>query len=527
MDPLAQILSNHGPMRASRLAELVQEQVGGSAEAARKRLSRAREPIRSFPFSLLPKQEKFFYMENDRTTERFWTSFLDALRDTDSVYGAAIDGLLARGGVVAVDEFPVISGAPNKKPRHVPVSLVLSRLRDAGFLRQLKWADEQLDEVVQIDRRELGIADTAGLRTRNLVEGVMLDGLREWARKNGLASYNSIVIRGEARERLVGPYMWDLTGPSYLLPLREGGESPIGQGFLVADAFAGTLVQDQVRYFVKKAHGLRATPKIGRTLPVLFAQGFTGAALTYGHKAGILMATPETLFGSHVARSLKHLVETLSNAAAIVSGNPGRLTNLLENLTEIEGAAGNLRGVLFELIVAFLVRYEGSSIDMGKKAYDRETGRSADIDVLMVKGSSLAVAYECKGKSPGGRVTLEEVEDWLRRIPIFKHYVQSQPSLQQASMRFELWTSGDFEPDALGKLKYEKTRRTTNPIDWKDGAQVRAYSSNNRDAAVTKAINEHFFRHPLAEAALAQDRPLALSLAGATPAASAIHPKRS
>jgi hypothetical protein len=68
-------------------------------------------------------------------------------------------------------------------------------------------------------------------------------------------------------------------------------------------------------------------------------------------------------------------------------------------------------------------------------------------------------------------------------------------------MRFELWTSGEFAPDALAKLQFEKARRTNATIDWKDGAQVRELSQRNRDSAVTKAIDEHFFKHPLARAA--------------------------
>lgn len=499
MDQLLKILSIHGPMRSSRLAELLKAETGASADAVRKRLSRVRPPVRSFPFSLLPKREAFFYLEADRTTERFWTHFLEALRETDSVYGAAIDGLLARGGIVSFEEFAVISGAPNKQLKQVPVSLVLKRLQDAGFVRQFTLSAKKQAEVIVINRPEIGQADYSGMDIRNLVEGVMLDGLREWARKNGLASYNSIAIRGEPHPRLVGPYMWDLTAPSYLLPLREGRGSMAGHGFLVADAFAETLTDKHIKYFIKKTTNIRATTNVGRILPILFAQGFTAKALTLGHKVGLVLATPETLFGSHVARSLKSLAETLANAAAIVAGNPKRLTDLLENLSEIEGAAGNLRGILFELVVAHLVRHDGS-IDIGRKAYDPNTGKTADIDVLLVKGRTLVVAYECKGKSPGVRVTLEEVEDWLRRIPIFKAHINSQASLASAEIRFELWTPGEFEDDALKKLKYEKLRRTANPIDWKDGSQVRDFSRKNRDTTVTKAIDEHFFKHPMSKA---------------------------
>jgi hypothetical protein len=167
---------------------------------------------------------------------------------------------------------------------------------------------------------------------------------------------------------------------------------------------------------------------------------------------------------------------------------------LIEDLAEIEGAAGNFRGVLFELIVAYLVRQHGS-IDMGRKAYDSDTGKVADIDILLVKGRGRCVAYECKGKEPGGRVTLEEVEDWLRRLPTFKKHIRSQQNLSEAEISFELWTSGEIEPDALAKLQKEKPRWTRTPIDWKDGQQVRDLSTNLKETRVTKAFDEHFFKH--------------------------------
>jgi hypothetical protein len=314
--------------------------------------------------------------------------------------------VIARGGIVSAEEFAVISGAPNQQRKHVPVNLVLNRLCEAGFLRSLTYAD--MGDVVELGRAELGQVDRVGFRPRQLVEGVMLDAVREWARKLGLASYNSIAIRGDNHPRLVGPYKWDLTGPSYLLPLRDGKKSANGQGFLVADAFATEMLdRNQIRYIVRKATGLRATTRVGRVLRLVIAQGFTGEAVTVGHKAGLVMATPTSLFGRHVARALTDLFATLSKAAEIVSANPDRLAGLIEDLAGIEGAAGNLRGVLFELMVAYLVRQHGS-IDLGRKAYDSDTGKVADIDILLVKGRAGCVAYECKGKGPGGHVTLRK-----------------------------------------------------------------------------------------------------------------------
>ena len=219
------------------------------------------------------------------------------------------------------------------------------------------------------------------------------------------------------------------------------------------------------------------------------------------------MATHETLFGVRVAQSLRNLINTLNNAAAMVSGNlPARLEEYIRELSSIEGKAGNLRGVLFHLLSAYLLRRSSVSIDIGRTAVDEKTGNRADIDILaLTHQSSSCVLVECKGKQPGGVVHIDEVEDWLRRIPTFNSYVQGQQTLREFSRRFELWTSGTFSADALQLLNSEKPRRTRLPIDWKDGRQVLALAREGKEKAVSDTLFEHFLRHPLAEAAALPD----------------------
>ena len=209
MDAIATLLDTLGPMRSSMLSERLCADHGTTPEAARKRLSRVRPPIRSYPVSLLPKREAFFYLQKDRNSERFWSNLMRDMRETESAAAAAIDGLMARGGIVAVDEFPVISGAPVKQKKQIPTELILKRLEEARFIRRSTIQDA--GEVVMIDCSNLYSPDLRGMKGRRLAEVVMLDGIREWARRLGMASYNSIAIRGDDHPRMVGPYKWDLT----------------------------------------------------------------------------------------------------------------------------------------------------------------------------------------------------------------------------------------------------------------------------------------------------------------------------
>ncbi|MES2256473.1 MAG: hypothetical protein V4559_15715 [Pseudomonadota bacterium] len=493
MDDLERFLNTSGPSRSSLVGEYLIQQSGMTPEAARQRLSRAAKPVVRFPIPLLPKREAFMYHLRDRNTERFWDNFHRDLRETNSVYGAALDGVYARGGSIRKEDFAVISGAPIAQKGQVSADQVATRLVSAGFL-----ATADLPESVYY---AVGGSDGRSRRTaRTLTEGVLLDALREWARKTGFASYNSIAIRGDTRSRQVGPFVWDLTGPSYLLPLRNGAAQP---GFLVADVFAeGALNEFNIRYFIRKARMSKASLKGPGVFPILLAESFTAAALTEGHRAGIMLATHADLFGRRIASSLQHLLATLNNAAAMISGNPARLEEYIVGLSDIEGRAGNLRGIVFHLLSAHLLRRNAVSIDFGITAFDGATGKSADIDVLAVtQQKSHCILVECKGKQPGGVVQLSEVEGWISRIPTFNAYLNGQQSLREAKPRFEFWTSGTFSSDALAYLVLQKVQRTRSPIDWKDGGQVLALAREGKEKVVSDAMFEHFLRHPLSESA--------------------------
>ncbi len=489
-------LQSNGPQLASSVSAWL-ELNGVSAEAARKRLSRTTAPIRSFPVPLFPKGARFMYLQAERETERFWTALHRDLRSTGSIYGIALDGLLARRGAVASDSFAVISGAtavPVKK--QVMSETVLNMLESAGLVGQSNYGDGLF---TYIKPYAISVPDTNGMKARDAVERITLDALRDWARNVGAASFNQIAIRGEQQLVPVQQFRFDMAGPSYLLPLRRSVQTH--PGFLVADVFSdGTLDEFQIRYFIRKAKALHATLKGASVLPILVADGFTGAALKSGHAAGILMATPGTLFGRKIGDGLRRLLTTLTNAAAYASAEtPDRIVGLVNTLADIEGRSQNLRGPLFELIAAYLVRRDAVSIDMGVRATDPVTREQADIDVLKVsKMAQEFVAIECKAREPGGTVGVEEISRWLGKLKVIQNHLKQNRD-REAVLSFELWTTGTFTPDALSLLQQSKSQRTRTPISWKAGADLVAYASIMREKAIADVLKQHFLKHPLAD----------------------------
>lgn len=494
-DTIVEILTRIGPSTSGSLIEELIA-LGASEAAARRRVGRlTTDGVVSTHADLLPKRERFIALRGEYRSELYWKRYMEALRSSGSIYGVALDGLSARQGVVTEEEFAVISGAPGRRQNHVPPYRVLRTLLEMNIIGERGVRGHRVIEIIEpnLDR-----AETGAWWARHTVEVVMLESLRDWARKLGLASFNSIAIRGDERAPEVGSYRWDLTGPSYLSPLVSPGDGGPKNGFLVADAFAHKdLEPHHVGYFLRKLTGLKAIPRMGRILPVLLAQGFSTQGLRAGKAAGVIMATPAAIFGEEAAKGLSELMDVLVRAGSAAGADSERLEQMMGRLRSIEGASGNLRGILFELLVAQLLRREGA-LEMGRNVMDPETGRQAEIDLLCRVNDRYRL-IECKGRAPGGVVSQKEVEAWLNRLPTLASFVSGRPGYADADIAFEIWTSGHFTPEALQRLQLEKQRRTKRPIDWKDGAAVRALAVQAGETHLRRALDEHFLRHPLAD----------------------------
>jgi len=492
-DHIRDFLRQQGPMRGSKLVELMQAE-GLSGEAARQRLSRAKPPVYKFPLRLLPKNEGFYYLEDQRNRDPFWESFLLAMRETGSTYALALDGLQARGGTVAYDQFAVISGAPAKPmKKQLNADHVRDTLLKASFIQEHCDADNARYLSLKAGR-------SCGIPRLN-AELILLDAVREWARKLGFASYNAIAIRGEEALRPIGPFMFDLAGPSWFAPVQQAGGKP---GFIVADVFAdGTLTEHHIKYFIRKVSMLRAMKAGFCVMPFLVADSFTGSALTAGHASGISLATPTTMFGRRTGAAIVSLVETMKNIAAYASSeSPDRIKGLIVELSEIEGRALNLRGVLFELMCGYLARRDAVSIDMGVTARHPKTGQKVDIDVFKITHQMTSLTcIECKGKEAGGQLDEEDVRTWLHKVAVMRAWLSTHANYREAQHRFELWTSGTFTNEARALLKDEQAKRLKAPIDWKDGEAVLGLAAAGKEKSMVDAFRQHFMRHPFADVA--------------------------
>jgi hypothetical protein len=447
-----------------------------------------------------PKRARFIYLESQFGTDRYWASLIEAVKTANPAYAAALAGVRARGGVVPRSHFEIVSGSPGRQKGQLASSVALTRLLSAKLLTSTTI--EGVGDCLALnDESILGTPQLASLRARLLTEGVLLDAIRSWAGRMNMVSPNVTKIRDEHPNPQFSTFRFDLVGPSYLRPLVRFNGTKLDPGFLVADVVTGhALNETLVGGFLRKCLLLGNLRGVRPFLPMLIADSFTPEALRLCCSRGIIVTRPESLFGKDIARALADLLQTLTNAAAVANNNPNQIEALFKRLSAIEGAAGNPRGALFEVLVGYMVRsLEGGMVNIGVLVQEVEEGRQAEIDVRLVKEREIVI-YECKGYQPSSQVRAEEIGGWLgKKVSTIYKAARQERRFDGCSVRFEFWTCGVFDAEALEILRDAKRKTVKYQFAWKDGHAIREYANGIKAPGIAKILNEHYFKHPLAD----------------------------
>lgn len=507
MSEVAQILLKDGPVLSSELAKKL-EAKGMSAQTARQRIVRAGEDVVRLPGIVFPHRARFLYHQKDWGSERFWAALIRDISTASPAYGAALAALQARGGIVPRHHFSIVSGSPIRQKGQISSDTVLARLEAVRLVRS---ADvEGIGPVVVLNAGgQIGAFEDHHLRSRLIVENILLLAVRDWAKRLGMASYEKIAVRGDGPLPQFGTFNWDLCGPSYLAPIvRRDQNGKPKPGFLVCDVVSGVMDENAVGAFVRKFKLVSAPKNMSPFLPVLIADGFTREAFRLGRSHGLMLATPKNLFGKDVAVGLATLLETLGRAAAVAVKRPEVMGELFDKLGAIEGASINLRGALFELMVAHVTQaLGGGSIDVGATVANKTF--HAEVDVRRVLAADVYL-YECRGYQPDHLIDLDAIEHWLTdRVPGVYGAMRQEQRFQGMNFHFEFWTSGGFTPEALGRLEKARAQTKRYSISCKAAAEVRAEVAKLTRSGVAEMLDQHFFQHPVARFSRKYDAPKA------------------
>jgi len=500
-EELKDILESEGGCLSTDLTRILVDDHGLTEEAARKRVSRGSAGIKRLAYLVFPRKARFIYLEQDFGSPGYWNGLKSAILKSNSSYAPALSAMIQRDGVIRKSDFQIVCGSPIRQKKHLAAETVLTRLTQAHVVKEIDVAGVGLCVVLTEAINNGNELDLNKFRARLITEEIVLKAVKTWIRNLGLASYEKVAIRGDAIDApKVGTFAWDLTGPSYLSPLVDWSDA--GQkkpGFITCDVLLGTEIDENgISPFLRKCQTLNSLQRIGRCLHVFVADNYSKSAFKAIKDKGYIPATPVTLFGEDVAKGLTQLTAILVQAAH-ASVRPEVFNELFNGLGRIEGVATNLRGTLFEFIVAELARQIlGATVSLNK-AFKDEHNNKAEVDVVAIKSNRSIHFIECKGYQPAGTLEDADIERWLKnRIPLIRKQAMTNSEWRNLEFHFELWTTGRFTEEAITSIEAAKKITKKYTIDYLDATRVAACAAQSRDPSLIATINQHFLMHPLA-----------------------------
>ncbi len=465
-----------GPCLSGQLTDSIQDAFRLSRTAARKRVERSKlaGEIVGLDNIRFKYNEQFLYPPEDAGTLRLRQCLLKALGEAKSPLRYCLMGMRARGGLIPESLFETISGLPFQGP----AKLKSERAKAMLFQWRLMNRVETIAGTCLQLSPEL-FADSVSpekVLARMHAENAALAAIADWFRLQGIISAETISLRNSQTAPQFGFHAWDLVAPSYIQPLVTHTKGTPVPGFVVADVCLGhALTLEEVQYFINKCGTIRAQLTNRPFIPMLVAQWFEHDAFMAARKYGIVFTTPQNLFGKPFALALDQMTQLLEVREQEHQSKIAELLERMEQFSHLQGLIGNMKGTIFEMIVAHCITGSAS----GKVSYGRtfkdpndSTGKAYDSDVLLLEPERRVVAVECKGKNEAGRVTLAEVDHWFCRVvPLIYKELKHDRWFEHAKFEFEFWTSTEFEQDALSKLQaLSKTKKYT--IGWKDAGKV-------------------------------------------------------
>lgn len=446
------LLERKGPMLSGDLARAFEKAYGVSNEAARQALSRAGMPVKKIHSLSFEKNQKFFYLEKQFMSQRYWDGLLQAIKSSSQVNWSYIRAFDAQSGYVSKELLPAMVSSPVQKVKgHKLHQRVIDDLLKCRIIEEYDETCWKLCDWVPVSSDNF--ARSRGLEAAK--KQVVRD-FAGWAGKINLIGYHSAkTLTGSAE---FAHFQWALTAPSYVQPLYNDKQKK--PGFVVADIFYGkTADVEDLQFFLQKLSIIRAYKSLQPFFPVLIAERVTPEALKKLKDCKVTVALIENIFDRRYTELLSEIVSVFTNASAIIAKDPEKIEKLFDEISKSEGRYNDIIGDMFELLVGYYYQQIGCSyLEIRKRVPIPDTQKTKEIDVF-VRRDGMFTIVECKAEHSATDANF--AEKWLStNIPrIREWFLRAYP--ENNGLSFQLWSLGGFTREAREKLSKaaEKTKK--------------------------------------------------------------------
>lgn len=418
------ILLDTGPLNSGELAnEMVRRGISKSQEAARKAISRGCTAGRIRSTNPVRFDRVYLYYLPQHEGKQYAKAVRELLPSKPGFH-RVYKTLLANGGWITYGQIGKASGClPNGSASRAGGRSQLSQV--VGDLLELRLIDHMVG-VPGLYRTgtEFGSPKVGrGLFEHKLrIEQGLLEEARNWLRDCYLLAYDQHKLRpspyhGEGFNDTI----WDFHGPVYFGPFtgdKQLRRTTAKEAFLVGDilAYRQYDINDATAY-LERYRSIVLRWKTIVVVPVVIAPVFSSNAWDMLRKSGVTPLVFHDVFGRNVEKLLNSLWEVFKqDMATDVAIAELEDTLSLANSTELnEGIIGNLKGALFELIIALGWRSLGYDVVMQKIVQATEEVEEYEIDVVSIRGDNVCRLIECKGRHAEYAESKDEVERHFKK----------------------------------------------------------------------------------------------------------------
>tara|TARA_Y100000034_G_scaffold105927_1_gene133674 strand:- start:5483 stop:6619 length:1137 start_codon:yes stop_codon:yes gene_type:complete len=366
---------------------------------------------------------------------------------------------------------------------HMKFSSLIEKLKKHNVIRETREGEYGLNIFIS----EQAAPNFRHIKGVDISKKIVLQHFEIWSKNIGLTSFK----KGK-NNYVVGGFQFAFTAPTYIDGMIGYANKQKKPGFLVADILIGNDTnEDAISFFIKKLAAIKASNPTLKLLPVLLVDGIDTKALNKLKSNGVLIASIKELFGKDYSDLIKNLINTVTNAGAILKAEPEKYLSLMSKLTKlIDGKTNNLRGDLFELAVGFYFSKYSQSINIGKRVPVIDSIRSRELDVLAITENEVCVV-ECKGYNYP--VDIDYIEEYLsEKVKEIRGWVSTR--YPERKQRFEIWSTGGYTSEALKLLKETKSKVRKFDFDYLDKKDIIERANRLNSSKFKEILRDYYIK---------------------------------
>jgi len=475
-DICVDILNENGPLLGSELRKKLVDRCeikDGNARAVINRLKKSGDVLSTDPVKLKHK-ELIYYLSYHNLKAKLKKVMPEHSETLNRVYQALVE----EDGVMLWSEFAKASAGVVDTSQSTRKSTmdIFNDLQSLGIVEELKdhehipvvvaskdWFNRKEDLLTTINRRKQKLSFTKGL-TQDLLKWLESMNLIGWESSytRDIQDYN-VGYNGFYFDAVSYTYLWGLYRTDSRDELFEPAREKAGSPVLIESILHRSTKRHDITGFISRVNNFRGPIKSEqnfKVIPICFVDNVEKDAYNLARERGILIMKLSDVFGTKLAQSLQELQEIDPEKV-----DPQKLSNILDNANKSgrDGDFGNLKGYVFNFLVASIFNDAGYKTSIGLKYKDSQE-RRCECDIVCEDVDEI-IACEVKGYDKGKEVKLGENEKEPDSVKKFFERTCSIIEKKSGKTVIPVFiTSGSFSEDAKSYLDKKNNSKKMKPL---------------------------------------------------------------